>query len=66
MIRVDPRDPLEINFSHAEYAENAEAMRNGNTLIWKNTRRRTLHLRHRPDGKHKQSVCASANFAYSA
>jgi hypothetical protein len=30
MIRVDPRDPLEINFFHAEYAEIAEAMLNRN------------------------------------
>ena len=34
--------------------------------LWRNTQRRTLHLRHRPDGKHKQSVCASANSAHSA
>ncbi len=35
MIRVDPRDPLEIKFFHAEYAEITEAMRNRNVIICK-------------------------------
>ena len=66
MIRVDPRDPLEIIFLTQKTRKTRKPCGMGMLLYVRNTQRRTLHLRHHPDGKHKQRVCASANFAYSA
>ena len=66
MIRVDPRDPLEIIFLTQNTRKSRKPCGIEMLLYVGNTQRRTLHLRHRPDGKHKQSVCASANSAHSA